>query len=524
MRNAILVSSTSYDVYKMPPLGIMTVATMLKQRSIEPILIDLPMAENAEKDISNFFRVISERVNTDTIFIGFSTVCNTFPRSLYLASLIKKLYPDIPIVFGGPQASSCAAYLIKKYDFIDLIICGEIEAIFDNFMDSILSKNFSSSTGILARDSIHLNNNPVMAPTVPIDSIPRVDFETYSRLDPGEPIPIEVGRGCPYGCTFCSTKDFFRRRFRLKSPDSIVGDISRIVAESGVKRFTFIHDMLTTNKKLLAEVCRLMIKSGLNVKWTCMARVDMVDEQLLALMSDAGCWHVYFGLESGSQRIQKIIDKNLNVEKGISTIKLALDMGYGVATGFIIGFPQETPDDVIDTINAAFRLRQMGIKKTRIDLLTPLAGTELTNGYFSNLRYDGFMHDKSLLNYLTSWEEKEIKSDPYLFSSFYYIPNENITRDTYKFLFWLLFYNDYFTGFFMDLWDKYGDDTGRMIFDWVQGEGSEMFGKVIENKQDLPKYISHLASALMHFCGSHCSDPDYVVSLKREILADLCRV
>ncbi|MBI4244336.1 MAG: cobalamin B12-binding domain-containing protein, partial [Planctomycetes bacterium] len=231
----ILISSSNFKIYAELPMGLMTVATILQQQyGLLPTILDLPQESSEDSCITEFVNNLG--VDEDTLFVGFSTVCDTIPRSFSVARILKQRYPDIPIVFGGPHTTLTAADAIKHYDFIDVIVCGEAEPVLGSLIESIRNNTNKSIPGLIFRsdpDFNKLNLQGLMAPLIPIDSLPQIDYDLYPDSWGEEELPIEAGRGCPFGCTFCSTKDFFKRRFRIKTPETIVGEIRSIIEKRG---------------------------------------------------------------------------------------------------------------------------------------------------------------------------------------------------------------------------------------------------------------------------------------------------
>src|SRR5205809_1059956 len=131
---------------------------------------------------------------------------------------------------------------------------------------------------------------------------------------------LELGRGCPFACTFCSTNDFFRRNFRLRSPNRMLQDMRVIASTYAIRDFELVHDMFTVDRRRVAAFCEAMITSREEFTWSCSARTDCIDEELLELMARAGCRGIFFGVESGSERMQKIIDKHLDPRRAEEVI------------------------------------------------------------------------------------------------------------------------------------------------------------------------------------------------------------
>ena len=155
-----------------------------------------------------------------------------------------------------------------------------------------------------------------------LDTIPTPAFDLY--FDPRRPVPdlpVEVGRGCPYGCTFCSTNDFFRRRFRLRSPQAFVAELDALRRRWNARRFEFVHDMFTVDRKRVLELCASLERMTPSVEWYCSGRTDRVDPELLDRMWSAGCRGIFYGVESGSAAVQITIGKRLSLEGARSAVR-----------------------------------------------------------------------------------------------------------------------------------------------------------------------------------------------------------
>lgn len=212
------------------------------------------------------------------------------------------------------------------------------------------------------------------------------DYSLLPFIDQVKRIPIEGGRGCPYGCTYCSTKTFWKRKFRIKSVDRLINEVKELESMHNVKEFSFIHDLFTVNKKTLLEFCDRLKEEKLDIEWRCSARIDTVDDELLVRMYDSGCTRIYFGIETGSQRMQKLVNKNLN----ISELQTKLDIlkkykNKEYVFSFIYDFPQEENEDINATLNIIDELLDNGFKGVQLHRLAILAGTELFHSYQNQL-------------------------------------------------------------------------------------------------------------------------------------------
>ena len=216
------------------------------------------------------------------------------------------------------------------------------------------------------------------------DELPMLDY-SFLYLDDKKiqqsRFPIEVGRGCPFGCTFCATNSFWGRKYRLKSPQRIYEEIKTINECYGVTKFKFTHDMFTLNRKDVIETCRLLKTLDFNVDWGGSSRVDCIDKEMIDIMVDAGLSALFLGIETGSERIQRVINKNLKLERAAELIEYMISKGVRPTVSFMYGFPQETEEDLSQTIALLGDL----LKQKNIDISLHLCaffvGTEMSAQY-----------------------------------------------------------------------------------------------------------------------------------------------
>ena len=467
---ALLISSTNFEFQPAMPLGLITLATQLDHLGIHAQIFDLPMGDTSETHLDKLVELTREE---DWLFIGLSTMCDTFPRTLRVAKEFRAANPLVPIVLGGPQVTMYGYEVLSRYQFIDGLVLGESEAVLPDLVNALIKDGPECAInipGVVFRKGLKnvLSRRLPVAPIVPINEILPVDYSSFPRGNAAQTCPIEVGRGCPYACTFCSTKDFFKRNFRLKGKETICAEIQHILETSPHTFFDFMHDMFTTNRKLVFEFCEYVLSTGLKFNWGCSARTDRVDQELLNLMYRAGCRTMYFGIETGSQRIQKIVKKKLDVLDAEKKIALAASLGISSTVSLILGFPDEEEGDVADTVDLAIRLRSYRpkLKAIQVHLLSPLSGTELEQSLDGNIYYDGHVSDISSVNNLTEWEEQQILEYNDIFSSFYYIQNPHIPRMVYRRLYWILFFANRFDNFF-HLLCQHEENPGRLLTKFV---------------------------------------------------------
>jgi pyruvate-formate lyase-activating enzyme len=256
-------------------------------------------------------------------------------------------------------------------------------------------------------------------------------------------MPIDAGRGCPYNCTFCCTSHFWKRTYRLKSPDRILAYIRYYHDKYGMTTFWFSHDAFTTNRQLVAQVCDKIIESGMKIKWRCSSRIDCVNEELLSKMKQSGLVEIELGIETGSLRMQKLTHKNLNLERAKRLVDFMLKEGILVSLFFMYGFPEETEEDLNDTLELIFNLLDAGVNHVSMSFTRFNPATDITNRFLDKLELDPDM--KILIRGVSYGFEDEldmIRNNKAMFPFFYHLNTP--VRNNYQYAhFFIRLYRQY---------------------------------------------------------------------------------
>jgi len=374
------------------PIGTLLLATILDKNGINAQI--LPFHELG--DISEFAAFLQSAVSkifaSQPKIVSFYTRCDTYHISLKLAQALKQAQPEVYIVFGGPQSDLVAKQTLSAFPSVDYICCGEGEGTVTPFFRSLLAQAPDYTIpGLVYRKDGTIIVNPRPALIEDLDSLPAIDYSliTFQTDDPGDSLlqwfPVDVGRGCPFGCTFCSTKTFWGRKYRLKSAQRIIEEIKEIHNRFGFTLFTFQHDMFTLNREKVIEICGMLKNIGFDIRWSCSARIDCLDEELIDIMVDAGLIRIFVGIETGSPRMQKLVHKNLKLEKVWDILSHVSKRKTDFIASFIYGFPDETEEDFTQTVELMLKLSKLPHSQVDAHLCAFLAGTELTAQYSDRL-------------------------------------------------------------------------------------------------------------------------------------------
>lgn len=365
------------------PLGLLSVAAVLEEHGAEVAVIDGAAEgigqEKLESRISEF--------NPEVIGVAYM-MTELYPDSMEAVKTARRAAPEAKIVAGGHYASFVADKIIETSPDVDYAVVGEGEYTFLELVRSIENKHsVDKIKGITFR---HNGKAVFTGPGEPIqnlDELPPPARHLVANISYGN-LHREGGyqlfnknlsglvssRGCPFGCTFCSCTAFSGRKVRTKSPEKVVNEMEYLVNERGVEQIFIVDDNFTMFPKRVMDICGLMEERNIEVDWVCEGRVDTSSKEMYEKMVDAGCRFIFFGLESGSQKILDYYEKKTTVEKGERAVGLAQKAGLDVIGSLILGAPIETEEDYQKTLDLATRSE---LDVMEINLLKVLPGTEL---------------------------------------------------------------------------------------------------------------------------------------------------
>lgn len=388
MTDILFISPRMDNDFSSESVGTLLLATILRNNGLNTKIIPLVrfgLADGFTAFLNNATNIISQE---QPKIVSFYTRCDNYHLVLKLAEQLKQ-HLQAYIVFGGPQADITAYQTISNMPYVDYICCGEGEnTVYPFFLSLLKGMPDLSVPGLVYRHDGKTVANPRPELIQDLDSLPNIDYSLYhsdKAMDLSNPFQIDVGRGCPFGCTYCSTKIFWGRKYRLKSPQRIVAEIKDAHEQFGVSYFLFDHDMFTMNRAKVTETCKLIKQLNFPITWRCSARLDCIDKDLIDTMVDAGMVGIFLGIETGSARMQKSINKKLNLDNALELLSYIDSKGCKVTTSFIFGFPEESEEDISQTIALLAECIKLKHLKPALHLCTFLPGTEMTLKYLSSL-------------------------------------------------------------------------------------------------------------------------------------------
>jgi len=430
IRNGILYENAS--------VGLLIIESEFKKNGIKAEILDLNILCSSpefqgQPDRRNWYDLITREIlGRNAGSIGFTTMASNYVQVMILSEKIKKLRPGVHIFLGGPQATLTAEKTLEKFGCIDFICCGEFESQANYIKDLF---NHTKKPGEIPNLAYRDENGTIKRTGAQklinlgsLDPSP-LNFDLYRQKDRANSqksyIAVEGGRGCPFNCSFCSTKIFWQQSFRLKNINSLVNEIKQINELYSPKMINILHDLFTVNKKAIKKFCAAM--KTLNIKWICSSRIDTLDRDTLQSMKDSGCIDIFFGIESGDTNTLKQINKNIRPEKSEEIINYCSEIGIQSSVSFIIGFPFEKLGSMENSLKLLSKFIVLPHVKFALAHLIPLPGTEISAQYGGRFRFypELYFDSREIERIEPELEIRYIRENPELFSFFYFIDSEN---------------------------------------------------------------------------------------------------
>jgi radical SAM superfamily enzyme YgiQ (UPF0313 family) len=380
--DVLLIKPDFNDIALMPPLGLGYLAAALRTRSITVNIHDNSLFNYNDSTLAVILKERQPKI------VGIYAATPMIKRAKEIAIISKKVNKESLVVLGGPHPS----YEVEEtLQFADAVVIGEGEEVFAEIATRINkgSADFSNIKGCafkssnneikinLPRDNFIENLDSLPFPafdTMPINLYfnARRNFGILQRTS--KSLPIMASRGCPSNCIFCQR--FLGSKLRVRSANNIADELSYLVSKYKVNEFNFLDDNFTLHKKRVIELCDLIHKRNLKISFRFPngTREDFLDSEILYALKSAGCYHLDFGIESGSQRVLDIMKKGKKVGDIFEKVQLCHKKGFKLSASFLFGTPGETLEDMEKTINFSLSLP---LDSAAFGIVIPFPGTEL---------------------------------------------------------------------------------------------------------------------------------------------------
>ncbi len=342
-----------------PPLGVLYLAAVARDAGHDVTFLDV---DPDEIDITDKLQKLSPDM------VGLSFLTTEFAKAQKLSFTIKKVLPDVLLCCGGIHTTLDTENVLRTFS-VDFCVVGEGEKALLQICERVENKkSYSDVKGVWLIKDNQLIKNPRQELIEDLDSLPFpardiVNFEKYYLTFPGcikgkyvRSTAVIAGRGCNFSCNYCAANKLMGKKVRLRSPKNVVDEIVHLQKTYGVKGILFQDSTLTANKKWAIALCNEIIERNAKFVWSCNTRVDCVDRDLLKIMKQAGCIQVEYGVESGSSKILKLLNKKTRPELAIEAFKATKENNIRAVASYMLGNPGEDRNDLEMTFDLSKKL------------------------------------------------------------------------------------------------------------------------------------------------------------------------
>jgi len=368
-----------------PPLGILCISAYLEEQSIEHNIFDTTFS--TKKDLKKYLKE-----NRPSI-IGIYVNLMTKPNVLEIIQYIKTNVPHCTIILGGPEVRYSAENFLKHG--ADYIVLGEGEETMAELVSSLTpayrtgrlnpstrERDFSLIHGISFLEEGIFIQTPEREKIKDLDHLPipnrkKIDLNLYlqawEKHHGKNAISVSTMRGCPYTCKWCS-RAVYGLSYRRRSPEKVVEELELIKKEYNPDSLWFVDDVFTISHKWMEGFQVELKKKNLLIPYECITRADRMNEEVINILKETGCFRVWIGAESGSQKVIDLMDRRVDVKQVREMILLTKKYGIETGTFIMLGYPGETEEDIEETIQ---HLKQSNPDYFTITVAYPIRGTEL---------------------------------------------------------------------------------------------------------------------------------------------------
>jgi len=379
-----------------PPLGLAYIAAVLQQHGYGVTAQDF----NFMTDDPHHMRVILEQWSPRVL--GISALTETYPSGLQLAQLAKQIDPRTAVIMGGPHATVMYADILKNKN-VDIVVRGEGEYAMLELANYFLhgDGDLAHIKGIAFRQNGIIRVTPERPFITDPDELPFPSRDLFPLPLYEQPSQVLLSRGgCPFNCCFCAVNNIWQGGRRYRSNDNVIKEILHLYGENGDADISFADDTFTLKRARILRLCEqsAQLREIFPWQWGCTTRVDLVDEELVRRMVEAGCYAITFGVETGSQEVMSAIAKKITLDQVKRSVAMSLQAGVSVLCSFMFPHPQDTVETIHEQQQFMHDLVAMGAQVS-LAFTTPFPGTD----YYRHM-------DKLGIRLLTDrWDEFDAK-------------------------------------------------------------------------------------------------------------------
>jgi radical SAM superfamily enzyme YgiQ (UPF0313 family) len=385
-----------------PPIGIAYIAGVLKHAKIDYQVIDA-VGEGIDRITTYESRVdmkvqglsyddIVARVSENADIIGLSCMFSTlWPITREIAGHLRARFPNALLVLGGEHGTAVPENVLRTSGF-DLVALGEgTETILDIVAARRQGRDWAAVPGVAyldAKGGFHqtgLSARKRDVDVIPLpdwDSIPigaYIDRHQLNGANIGRSMPLIATWGCPYQCTFCSNPAMWTQAWIPRNPKLVVDEMALYKDKYGVTNFDFQDLTAMIRRSWIIDFAKELVVRKLDVTWQLPSgtRAEVFDVEVATRLYQAGLRLLSFAPESGSNRILVLVKKQVNLDKMLASMRVALDAGLKLSCFIVIGFPGETYESLGETLGLIRKMALLGVHDVVVSKFVPYPGSQL---------------------------------------------------------------------------------------------------------------------------------------------------
>jgi len=373
-----------------PPLGLCYLAGAIREEGFDVSIID------GQATGLSLNKTIGLIMSYQPAYVGITATTMAINSACKLARSIKEVNPRIKIIIGGCHVSSLPTETLKECKFFDVGVVGEGENTIIELIQALDSnKDLNVIKGIVSRQDENVYLAPLRDRINNLDDLPYPAFDLLPSINKFYRLPAQsltggysfsliTSRGCFGKCLFCDKK-VFGDYISMHSAEYITEMACILNKDYNITNIMFEDDNFMISKQRLQSMTSLFKKKQLKVRWSALARVDSVDEELLQIAKDGGCWQILYGIESGCQRILDFCKKGITINQIKYIVNLTKKVGLKIKCFFMWGNPTENKDSLQDTVDF---IKNLDINDISITFFTPFPGSQIWSDIKSYGQFD----------------------------------------------------------------------------------------------------------------------------------------
>jgi len=362
-----------------PSLGLLHLAAQLQKDNFKVNIIESDLEKLSPQAVAE------KVIKTNPRFIGITLFTVGVDNGVKIAQLVKKELPQIKVLVGGPHISSMGYETMKRFPSFDLAVLNEGELVVSKILNNYLQNETQTNiNGVIFRENNELITTSPSKEQIELDELPIPAWDLLKDFPNKYPLAVfdypkgpvatfSASRGCPFKCEFCDTSTF-GAKIRYYSPSKVFQIMQNLQKDYGIQHLQFVDDLFVANKKRIQELCDLIIQNNFKMTWSCTARVDTINLEILKKMKQAGCWEISYGLESGSNQMLQHMKKATTVEQAKQAIVWTHQVGIRSKGLFMLGYPHEDTQTIQQTKEF---INELPLTTMNLSKFTPYPGSPI---------------------------------------------------------------------------------------------------------------------------------------------------